>query len=37
MHNNYFFVTSIRVKGQIIKSVELFVQLKAFELPMLET
>ena len=37
MHNNYPFVTSFRVKSQINKSQQCFVQPKAFELLMLET
>ena len=37
MHNNYLFVTSFRVKGQMNESQQLFVQPKAFEPLMLET
>ena len=37
MHNNYLFVTSLRVKGQMNKSQQFFVQPKAFEPLMLET
>ena len=37
MHNNYLFVTSLRVKGQINESEQIFVQPKAFEPLMLET
>ena len=37
MHNNYRFVTSLRVKGRIIKSQRFFVQPKAFKPLMLET
>ena len=37
MHNNDLCVTSLRVKGQINDSQQIFVQLKAFEPLMLET
>ena len=37
MHNNYLYVTSLRVKGQINESQQIFVQPKAFEPLMLET
>ena len=37
MHNNYFFVTSLRIKGQMNESLQFFVQPKAFEPLMLET
>ena len=37
MHNNYLFVKSFRVNGQMNKSLGFFVQPKAFELLMLET
>ena len=37
MHNNDLFVTSLRVKGQINESQQIFVQPKAFEPLMLET
>ena len=37
MHNNYLFVTSLRVKGQMNESQQFFVQPKAFELLMLKT
>ena len=37
MHNNDLFMTSLRVKGQINESQQIFVQPKAFELLMLET
>ena len=37
MHNNDLFVTSLRVKGQINKHPQLFVQLKAVQPLMLET
>ena len=37
IHNNYFYVTSLRVKGQINESQQIFVQPKAFEPLMLET
>ena len=37
MHNNDLFVTSLRVKGQINESQQIFVQSKAFEPLMLET
>ena len=37
MHSNDLFVTSLRVKGQINESQQIFVQLKAFEPLMLET
>ena len=37
MHNNDLFVTSLRVKGQLNEPQQFFVQLKAFELLMLET
>ena len=36
MHNNYFFVTSLKVKGQMNKSQHFFVLPKAFEALMLE-
>ena len=35
--NNYYYVTSFRVKGQIIESQQIFVQPKDFESLMLET
>ena len=31
MHNNYLYVTSLRVKGQINESQQVFVQPKAFQ------
>ena len=37
MHNNYLFVTSLRVRGQMKNSQEFFVQPKTFEPLMLET
>ena len=37
MHNNDLFVTSLRVKGQMNKSQQIFVQPKAFEPLMPET
>ena len=37
MHNNYLFVTSCKVKGQMNESQQIFVQPKAFEPLMLET
>ena len=37
MHNNDPFVTSLRVKGQINESQQIFVQPKTFEPLMLET
>ena len=37
MHNNDLFVTSLRVKGQINESQQIFVQPKALEPLMLET
>ena len=37
MLNNDLFVTSLRVKGQINESEQIFVQPKAFEPLMLET
>ena len=37
MHNNGLFVTSLRVKGQLNKPQQFFVQPKAFEALMLET
>ena len=37
MHNNDLFVTSLRVKGQMNESQQMFVQPKAFEPLMLET
>ena len=37
MHNNCHFVTSLRVKGQMNESQQIFVQPKAFEPLMLET
>ena len=37
MHNNYFFVTSLKVKSLIIKYQRSFVQPKVFEALMLET
>ena len=37
MHNNDLFVTSLRVKGQINESEQIFVQPKAFEPLMLDT
>ena len=36
MHNNDLFVTSLRVKGQINKPQQIFVQPKAFEPLMLK-
>ena len=37
MHNNDLLVTSLKVKGQIDESQQIFVQPKAFEPLMLET
>ena len=37
MHNNDLFTTSLRVKGQINESQQIFVQSRAFEPLMLET
>ena len=37
MHNNDLFVTSLRIKGQINESQQIFVQPKTFEPLMLET
>ena len=37
MHNNYHFVTSLRVKDKMNESQQIFVQLKVFEPLMLET
>ena len=37
MHNNDLFVTSLRVKGQINESQQIFVQPKVFEPLMLDT
>ena len=37
MHNNYVFVTSLRVKGHMNESQQFFVQPKALEPLMLET
>ena len=37
MHNYYLYVTSLRVKGQINESQQIFVQPKAFERLILET
>ena len=37
MHNNDLFVTSLRVKGQMNESQQIFVQPKTFEPLMLET
>ena len=37
VHNNDLFVTSLRVKGQMNESQQMFVQPKAFEPLMLET
>ena len=37
MQNKYLFVKSLRVKGQINESQQIFVQPKAFEPLMLET
>ena len=37
IYNNYLYVTSLRVKGQINESQQFFVQPKAFEPLMLET
>ena len=37
MHNNDLFVTSLRVKGQINESQQIFVQSRAFEPLMLGT
>ena len=37
MHNNDLFVTSLRVKGEINESQQIFVQPKAFEPLMLDT
>ena len=37
MDNNDLFVMSLRVKGHMNKSQQIFVQSKAFELLMLET
>ena len=37
MLNNYLFVTSFRVKGQMNESQQFFVQSKVFEPLMLET
>ena len=37
LHINDLFVTSLRVKGQMNKSQQIFVQPKAFEPLMLET
>ena len=37
MHNNYLFVTSLRVKSHMNDVQQIFVQSKAFEPLMLET
>ena len=37
MHNKYLFVTSLGVKDRMNKTLEFFVQPKAFEPLMLET
>ena len=37
MHNNHLYVTSLRVKGQMNESQQIFVQPKTFEPLMLET
>ena len=37
MHNNDLLVTSLKVKGEINESQQIFVQPKAFEPLMLET
>ena len=37
MYNNYLFVMSLKVKGQMNESLQFFVQLKAFESLTVET